>query len=416
MRNRRVNSPTSAPNSVYIFTSGTSRTTESIATGTHLLHPQRLRSRPDRKAVGDGRQMRRRWVRSRFIQIALWARQQGRKTLVWKPWWNNKIGTTPPQTAGLWTEPSQATTSKSRRHSPCRFQTKQRRPTSGRHQWHHHRHTILVQQRRKRSPNPSGHALARHSAKVVIQPSWCLIDTRGKLLWVHSHPRWQFAVTWRGISEAQTSRGSPKRNAPAWSFIPNVIVGVAPYEGAATKPKESVVPEIAVGVAQRQGHRPCQWICRFRPTLNLRGPWLAVPYFLSPTWKYRLDTTPEPAVLVSGTEIITRTWQTQRFPTSLLCTTQHARRRRGTWKATKQHTHTHTQIEGRKSKVSAQTTEVQWAVGRKAREGSSEGRTPAINASLKLTLGHNCSYTLVSHPTSTSKVRPKIVVACSGMT
>ena len=44
MRNRRRNSPISAPNSGYIFTTGTSRITEAIATETHLLHPQHLRS------------------------------------------------------------------------------------------------------------------------------------------------------------------------------------------------------------------------------------------------------------------------------------------------------------------------------------------------------------------------------------
>ena len=42
----------------------------------------------------------------------------------------------------------------------------------------------------------------------------------------------------------------------------------------------------------------------------------------------------------------------------------------------------------------------------------SEERTPAINASLDITLGHECSYTFLIHPTSTLEMHTNGVLAC----
>ena len=41
-------------------------------------------------------------------------------------------------------------------------------------------------------------------------------------------------------------------SASAWTFVPKVDVGVAPYEGCCNKPKGSVVPKVDVEVA------PCE--------------------------------------------------------------------------------------------------------------------------------------------------------------
>ena len=172
----------------------------------------------------------------------------------------------------------------------------------------------------------------------------------------------------------------------------------------------------------------------FQPTdenLNLHHPPVALPHFTSPTPQYRPDTKPEPAAF-SVTESPEARGTRKDSPAAFSAAPARPtppRERKGHYKQKKQET---AEV-NKKAKASTQITEVQWASGWKASEAefwlltplknlpltrvtSAEGRTPAMNASLEIQLRHTCSYTLVTLPTSTSRVRTKDVVACRGMT
>ena len=142
----------------------------------------------------------------------------------------------------------------------------------------------------------------------------------------------------------------------------------------------------------------------FQPTdENLRGPPMAVLHFKSPTPKYRPDTEPESA---ANAEI--PLWPS-RHP-------WHASHRRGTVKGTKK-----AEI-SKKAKASPQAVVVLRAAGQKVCEAQlmsrpqttvcSEERTPAINSTLDITPGHDCSCALAIHPTSTSEMHTNGVLAC----
>ena len=128
MRTRRINSPISAHNGACISTTCTSPVTESIATGTRPDHNFRANDGPA-KALGDGRQC----VTSAGTFVLypgslVGPDNRGEGCLSGSPDGATRFGRKAHRTAGLrLMQPSQTTT-KSRRHSPRRCESRQPRP------------------------------------------------------------------------------------------------------------------------------------------------------------------------------------------------------------------------------------------------------------------------------------------------
>ena len=133
---------------------------------------------------------------------------------------------------------------------------------------------MQLEQRHNRSWHKIDTPITR---QVFLRPKVSLLTVCSDMAWSQrsSDKRWepeerhaQAGIYIQRFAKAKLTQKTEyvqgdSSSASAWSFIPKVNVGAAPYEGA-TKPKGSIVPKDAVGSAKGGDKPTTPRICRLR--------------------------------------------------------------------------------------------------------------------------------------------------------